>query len=756
MKSLRQIEAELGTMSQSSNASSGPSYRYKEMYTRWMDRIEGQDEYDKDLAKQALALVVCSKRALTPEELRYALAIYEGDTDLNERGLCDIDDVISSCEGLIVIKQETDTVELVHYTAQEFFNAYLSNYFPEGELYIASTCMTALNFASYTEIAESWRICATFDENPTLEENAALQKIIHEQFEKLPFLRYAAFFWPQHIRICGQKLLGPAISFVESGPRFRFLFYQAWSQFEDYIPYPENKSAWLHDEEILLLTCAGLGLTAIYEAMLNSNPEKRVTNLNSIDYDGRTALYLAARVNHAELVGFLIKQQGLNLTLGPGSRRGLTPLGAACQEGNQEVVAELLKHPDLTVRTRAYALPIPRNSPRFDLPIHIATRYGHLGLVKHLIETEEYGEDADAENGEHETPLYIACHQGHKEIVSYLLGRGVKVNTRTLSEKTPLQAAIMTGCIATIRMLLQRKDVDLELRMGRGRTALHQAVQTANSIETSKLLLQLKDLDIEARDDDGNTPLLMAASATWHVEMDLVDFLIRQGGANVHARNNGGETLLHVAVKGGRVHSLRHLIETYELDIATEDNNGLTPIEYALNYTQLELLNFLFDIHLKGARLEIIGQCRHVSDKGYGEYIMRRYKCSLTLTKTHPDCGLCTKISERLHTQSFYLDEDHALVEEARELWPLTWCINPKGEESEESDSSVIETKVSPSCINPRSEELGELGESDDNVIETTVSTSCVNTKSEELEEAEESDGSVIETEVSRMILIAE
>lgn len=728
------------------------------MYTKWMDRIESQDEYDKNLAKQALALVVCSKRALTPEELRYALAIHEGDTNLNERGLCDIDDIISLCEGLIVISQETDTVRLVHgATAAEFFNAHLSDYFPEAELYVASTCMTILNFTSYTEVADFWRICATPDERPTLEENAAIEEEFHQQFEKLPFLRYAAFYWPQHLRTCGQKLLDPAVSFIESGSRFRYLFYQMWSHFDDYIPHPENTTVWLYDGEDLLLTCARLGLTCVYETMLDRDPENRLFNLNRTDTGGRTALLLATRRNHAGMVGFLVKQQGLNITLGPKSNDGLTPLDIACREGNPEILAELLKHPDLTVNTRIRSSSTPWLSSNFDLPIHIATKRGHLRLVQHLVETEEYNQDADAENGNHKRPLQIACYEGHEAVVSYLLGiANVDVNAGIPGE-TPLCIAIERGPVSITRMLMQRPDIDLHLPIEHGGTALHRAAGIRNSLERaceiSKILLQRKVLSVEARTVNGDTPLSIAVLVAPYGEVDLIDYLISQEGANVQTVNNQGETLLHSAVKGGRIHPLKYLVENYQLDIYVKDHNGQTPFDFALERTQLEIFDFLIDLHLKGARLRIIGQSKHVSDKGYGEYIMRRYKCSLALTETHRDCGLCTDISERLHIQSFYLDEDHALVEEARELWPSTWCINPKGEESEESDGSVIETEVSQRSVNTRSEELEE---SDDGIIETKVSKSCITTRSEELEEAEEPDGSAVENEVSRMILIAE
>lgn len=748
------MDQELAAMSESSNASSDPSYRYKDMYTRWMERIEIQDEYDKNLAKQALAMVVCSKRGLTPEELRYALAIHDGDTKLDERGLCDLDDVMSSCDGLIYIDRETDTVRLVHgSTAAEFFNAHLSEYFPEPELYVARICMTILNFPSYTKVADSWRTYATLHDRPTLEEDVVQKEKIHQQFERLPFLRYAAFYWPQHLRICGQKLLDPALLFLESGSRFKFLFYQIWYHFDKYIPHPENRAIWLDAGEHLLLVSARLGLTCVYETILDRDPEERLSNINRGDDGRRTALFFATRMNHAEMVRFLVNQQGLDITLGPRMNDGLTPLAVACQEGNPEVLAELLKHPALTVNTcvNCRSSSTPWLNAKANLPIHSATQHGHLRLVQHLVETEEYEQDADVENGDHMSPLQIACAEGHEDVVSYLLEIStVNINRGTTGESTPLGIAIRRQYVEITRMLLQRPDIDLQLELEHGRTALHYMVvmSISQGVDMAKLLLQRQVFDIEARDDDGNTPLLVAAPKLWLAEEEekekdenLADLLVCQGGANIHAINNSGQTLLHMATKNGRVESMKHLIETYQLDIATEDSNGLTPVDYALVNLEFTLFNFLFDMHLKGSCLRIEGQCEHVSDKGHGEYIMRRYRCSLALTNVHSDCGQCMRISERLRSRSFYLDEDDALVMEAREQRPMNWCIRPMSEDLEELEElEELENSEEPKELDESKEleELEELDQLDDSEEPKELDEPREVEELEELEDLEE------------------
>lgn len=129
------------------------------MYMQTMERIDSQMEAKKTLAKQTLVWVICSRRALTPQELRYALAIDEWEQDFNDDGLISLEDIVSSCQGLVVINPETDTVRLVHYTAQEFFTGpqgYLNDWNPGAELYVTTICLTILNFESYDKAAKAW------------------------------------------------------------------------------------------------------------------------------------------------------------------------------------------------------------------------------------------------------------------------------------------------------------------------------------------------------------------------------------------------------------------------------------------------------------------------------------------------------------------------------------------------------------------------------------------------------------------------
>jgi lysophospholipase len=89
-------------------------------------------------------------------------------------------------------------------------------------------------------------------------------------------------------------------------------------------------------EPVLLCACANLGDLDQIKAMYASG-----ANLNSADYDGRTAIHLAASEGHLHIIEYMIEQKA---NLAPVDRWGGTPLQDALRHGHQEIAALLFKH----------------------------------------------------------------------------------------------------------------------------------------------------------------------------------------------------------------------------------------------------------------------------------------------------------------------------------------------------------------------------------------------------------------------------
>ena len=62
-------------------------------YKEAMERIKGQKTGFQELAKQVLSWITCAKRLLTTSELRHALAVEIGESELDEENLPEIEDM---------------------------------------------------------------------------------------------------------------------------------------------------------------------------------------------------------------------------------------------------------------------------------------------------------------------------------------------------------------------------------------------------------------------------------------------------------------------------------------------------------------------------------------------------------------------------------------------------------------------------------------------------------------------------------------
>ncbi|KAJ3951499.1 hypothetical protein N0V92_012088 [Colletotrichum tropicale] len=97
------------------------SSAYDSAYEEAMERIEGQLDEQKTLAKDALSWIVCARRPLETLELQHALAVERGTAELDRDNITELEDIVSVCAGLIAIDEESGIIRLVHYTTQEYF-----------------------------------------------------------------------------------------------------------------------------------------------------------------------------------------------------------------------------------------------------------------------------------------------------------------------------------------------------------------------------------------------------------------------------------------------------------------------------------------------------------------------------------------------------------------------------------------------------------------------------------------------------------
>ncbi|KAF6782478.1 ankyrin repeat protein [Colletotrichum sojae] len=113
---------------------------YVVAYQDAMDRIQSEDRDPAELAMQALSWLACTRRTLSPAELQHALAVEIGKPELDLTNIPEVEDILSVCAGLIVSNPEANTIRLVHFTAQEYFERTRDHWFPTAEADIAARC----------------------------------------------------------------------------------------------------------------------------------------------------------------------------------------------------------------------------------------------------------------------------------------------------------------------------------------------------------------------------------------------------------------------------------------------------------------------------------------------------------------------------------------------------------------------------------------------------------------------------------------
>jgi hypothetical protein len=173
------------------------SRAYDETYTAAMERIEGQVD-SKELAKRVLSWIICAKRLLSATELQHALAVEVGEPKLDNDNLPQVEDMVSVCEGLVTVDEESNIIRLVHYTMQEYFKRSQKRWFVNTESDITITCITYLSFSTFES-----GLCRT-------------DKEFEERLQSNQFYDYAACNWGYHARTVFPTLSTLVLMFLES------------------------------------------------------------------------------------------------------------------------------------------------------------------------------------------------------------------------------------------------------------------------------------------------------------------------------------------------------------------------------------------------------------------------------------------------------------------------------------------------------------------------------------------------------------
>ena len=286
-----------------------------------------------------------------------------------------------------------------------------------------------------------------------------------------------------------------------------------------------------------LLIAAENGINKTVQFLLDMG-----VNIDDIDSIGRTALMLASKAGHEEIVETLLSA-GAN----------------GSQDGHSKGGQVLLKRgadPNIRKKDGATAL-------------MYASQNGHSEVVQILLKG---GADPNIRKKGEVTALMYASQNGHSEVVQILLKGGADPNSRTANGVTSLMVGSENGHSEVVQILL-KGGAESNIQEEDGWNALMFASENGHS-EVVQILLK-GGAEPNIQEDKWNA--LMLASENGHFE--VVQILLKEG-ADPNSQTENGVTSLMVASENGHFVMVQILLKG-GADPNIQDENGWTSLIFA-------------------------------------------------------------------------------------------------------------------------------------------------------------------------------
>ncbi|MDF2965500.1 MAG: uncharacterized protein K0Q51_888 [Rickettsiaceae bacterium] len=325
--------------------------------------------------------------------------------------------------------------------------------------------------------------------------------------------------------------------------------------------------------------------------------------------------------------------------------------------------------------------------------LHFAAYNGDFDLVKLLV---KYGAKVNILDEQGYSPMYLAIEKGHINIYNFLVEN--KGSIRTTAEENHLEYAIKFKQFDAANMLTERgfktgkcfinKPMDLEantllmknilqgnfknslqlIKMGAGIANKNKKGDTALSIAYEKqdiALLQLllwnmpEEFFTKYQDKYGKSVFhyMTAAGLTRMLKDYLPNYSYK-----VNLLDEAKASLMHEAAKFGYTDIIKMLKEN-GFDLDAQDRKGLTPTDYALEYSDPDTVEFLLIVCRSRPEMGKFNTTTTPQDLLLVTSLYKQFKeLKLLRNEVHNDIEIALKDETKINKQALEKAELHASI----------------------------------------------------------------------------------------------
>ncbi|KAH0795194.1 serine/threonine-protein phosphatase 6 regulatory ankyrin repeat subunit B isoform X1 [Histomonas meleagridis] len=354
------------------------------------------------------------------------------------------------------------------------------------------------------------------------------------------------------------------------------LHYAAWASAKEVSQFVVNHFPKTHFQNIRKITPAHIAaqrgdipLLRIYQTSL--------TIFNDVTAKGWSPLHFAIYYGQTDAVHFLLENK-INsvddLILGSESNTFLnhrrlkftSPYDLALISNHQEI-AELL--------SQYGALP----------SLHSAVLLQNLLAVTYLVESFQSNSSKNLNltaGPKNHTALHVAASKGYYAICHYLILSGLSTDQLDTDGLSPLEIAVTsksTKTVETIQTFASQEQIT---------KAAFLAADLGNSQIAFKLAKGISSLSYNH--EDGDSLLIHLIKRNLFEEALII---VQAQKCDIKLKDLRGATALHYAAASGHSLLLRDTLSQSKLAINDKDNNGMTPLMYAVLAGSTEMINSL-------------------------------------------------------------------------------------------------------------------------------------------------------------------